>query len=112
MTVIMVDGFDPPYRERDDAGYHRTYVIQVDHSHDFGEVESIICQLCRRQSYNPTDIIMKYCANCNLMHETGRSRTDADIQRADIIGRDVALMGTFNEIMTFSEKVNWLRDGF
>jgi len=35
----------------------------------------IKCMTCGKVSYNPTDIALKFCAWCNIFHETGNKRT-------------------------------------
>lgn len=89
-----------------------TYTIQVDDTRDHGQVESIICEICKRQSYCPTDVMMKYCANCDLMHETGQPRTNIDILQARQLSR---LRQQHIDALEQEIKVaecNWQRDGF
>lgn len=41
--------------------------------------DSIVCKLCKRESFHPADVTMKYCDNCKCMHETGLPRTEEDV---------------------------------
>jgi len=49
----------------------------------------IECHTCHNRSFNPNDIKHKYCAHCNVFHETGKPRTREDCIRLSGIGIDV-----------------------
>tara|TARA_Y100000034_G_scaffold73777_1_gene88725 strand:+ start:1887 stop:2228 length:342 start_codon:yes stop_codon:yes gene_type:complete len=97
-----------------------TYVIQVDDTRDYGEVAHITCRICGRTSYNPQDVQMKYCANCDLMHTHNRGRTQEDVAECGEITRlHPSLMQLLQANFTLAElgqcvdmPVNWQRDGF
>lgn len=46
---------------------------------------AINCTKCGLTSYNANDVIMRYCANCDLMHEYGRPRRLEDIHQHRLI---------------------------
>ena len=103
-----------------------------------GYQKSIYCMLCNRTSHNINDVRLKYCANCNLMHEEQRERTDADIRAAgasdelwewaeaqtaysrSLTARDIVLAEqqiAFNREQRLArhaeqDNINWGRDGF
>ena len=95
--------------------------------------------LCNRTSHNINDVRLKYCANCNLMHEEQRERTDADIRAAgasdelwewaeaqtaysrSLTARDIVLAEQQIELREqhlaqrrkdAESDINWGRDGF
>ena len=82
-----------------------TYAIQVDETRDGEQHKSIVCLVCQRQSYHPGDVCMKYCANCNLMHEEQRERTITDVWAHQMIGRQ------YRQPIQ-DPIINWGRDGF
>lgn len=40
------------------------------------------CDTCGMTSFHPTDVRMRYCANCDRMLLTGLRRTRADVERS------------------------------
>lgn len=90
-----------------------------------GVTRSIECHRCGRISYFPVDVEMKYCANCDFMHEEGRARNIDDVRRYNerrlnqeraerlcVIGIPPweAIEGYPNPMT--QDEVDWKRDGF